>query len=247
MLAREFFEETIPSAGIDEPFYTSHWSKDLSYRKKTSEFLQKLFYQRSGDFIRGYKSVYAHYLVKKPGTGSEFKMHQDWTLIDERNFVGITIWCALGKVTKDNGCMSVVPGSHLVSGNIRGSNIGTGVGDIPAKYLVKLELNAGDAVAFDHRLFHSSGDNLSSDVRLAAGIVLIPIEARMIHYFRDNASGIISKYEADDKFLEQFSFGDDIGNYKKVGEIPEAATQITNEELIQRLNDYKREYETANI
>ncbi|GIV34465.1 MAG: hypothetical protein KatS3mg031_2000 [Chitinophagales bacterium] len=245
--ALAFYESVAPEAGVNEPFFTSHWSKDYNFRKKTSEYLQRLLYPSAATLITGYKSVYGHYLIKQPCRGSAFKIHQDWTLIDEDRFVGITIWCALCDVSQHNGCMSVVAGSHRVSGNIRGSNIGTGVGEIPNAYLTPLEMKAGDAVAFDHRLFHASGDNLSAQVRVAAGIVLIPEEARMIHYFRDEQTGIISRYEADDHFLEEFAFGDSIEKYRKVGEIPPAATQITGQELIARLNDYKKQYEQTHF
>ena len=237
----DFFEKTNDGAGVGDLFYTSNWSKNYEYRRRTSEFLKEILSKKVLPLFDNYIAVYAHFMIKRPGQGSAYLLHQDWTIIDENKYTGITIWCPLIDVDRINGCMSFVAGSHEASRNIRGSNINTEVSNLPEDIMTNVELKAGDAVAFDQRIFHASGDNLSDKIRVAVGIVLIPREAKMIHYFRRPDTETVETYEVGYDFIEKFSVGDSALDHisKKIGEVPFENTKLNTDELISRLSAAK--------
>ncbi|MDA3033326.1 MAG: phytanoyl-CoA dioxygenase family protein, partial [Actinomycetota bacterium] len=59
------------------------------------------------------------FVVKRPRTGRRIPWHEDsayWTQILSRPAV-ITVWLALDDSDTENGCMRVIPGSHLHQGD----------------------------------------------------------------------------------------------------------------------------------
>lgn len=234
---KSYYKSVEREADVKALFYTSNWSKNYAYRKSTSAYLRGVLAPKAQTILHEYKPVYAHFMIKRTGKGSAYDLHQDWTIVDEEKYCGITFWCPLTDVDAYNGCMRMIPGSHRASGNIRGSNIYTQVSRPTEEYYTELPMKAGDALLFDQRIFHESGDNVSESTRVAAGIVMVPKESSLIHYHRDIRTDQVELYEAENDFLERFSVGDSIHdyNYKKVGEVPLSATQLTTEQLIARL------------
>jgi ectoine hydroxylase-related dioxygenase (phytanoyl-CoA dioxygenase family) len=45
-----------------------------------------------------------------------------------------------------------------------------------------LSMKAGDAIIYDHKLFHGSPANLKSTSRLAINLAMIPQETQSLHY-----------------------------------------------------------------
>ncbi len=114
--------------------------------------------------------------------------HQDAAI----NFVEphddiIHLWLALKPTTKENGCLRVLPRSHLgvvlpLSPSDDGENMlleGTQA-MLEAKEVefVDLLLGAGEASLHHHRMVHGSGPNRSDDQRLGVSITYMPTTAR---------------------------------------------------------------------
>ncbi len=112
-------------------------------------------------------------MTKFPGYGSETGWHQDiryWSF-DRPDL--ITAWLALGSENRENGSLSVIPGSHR-------SSYDRGQFDAALFFRTDLkknraltetarvlELNAGDVLFFHCRLLHSAGRNQSDSVKLS--------------------------------------------------------------------------------
>lgn len=112
-------------------------------------------------------------MTKFPGYGSETGWHQDiryWSF-DRPEL--ITAWLALGSENRENGSLSVIPGSHR-------SSYDRGQFDAALFFRTDLkknraltetakvlELNAGDVLFFHCRLLHSAGRNQSDNVKLS--------------------------------------------------------------------------------
>jgi ectoine hydroxylase-related dioxygenase (phytanoyl-CoA dioxygenase family) len=97
------------------------------------------------------------YLAKGLGLGSICNLHQDWNNVDESTYTSVNIWCPLVDVDEHNGCLQVLPGTHLLPLSIRSANIP--LISIPAKgalakKVVSVPMKAGEACIYAHNLFH---------------------------------------------------------------------------------------------
>lgn len=206
---QDFFSETVNQSDVDVAFFTTHWSANKSYRQQVNDFVSgKLKPALDGHFV-GYKCLFGYFLYKKPSADGGVYMHKDWTLIDEEEFVGYTLWIPLIDTTNENGCFQVVPGSHL-NAEPRGSNIPQEYAGITEEDFTPIPARAGDAIIFDHRLLHASAPNRSGADRLSVGLIIVPEKASVIHYWHTPESGETKVFEVGDDFLVK-SFYD----YKK--------------------------------
>lgn len=109
--------------------------------------------------------------VKAGGGGGSFHFHQDnnYTRHDPPRG-SINIWVALSEMSPENGCLQIVPRSHLEGQRAsRNSDDGDGHQQIEVDPLtcLPLRLRAGDAVAFSRWTVHGSGPNTTSLPRVA--------------------------------------------------------------------------------
>ena len=138
--------------------------------------------------LNEYKSVLGVFTAKRPMSGSDMLLHQDWSLVDEARYRSVSIWVALCDMDNINGNLEVAECSHLYATQPRGMNMPIPFelvrDEIQKNHLKALAMKKGDAIVFDHRLIHTSPENRSSKIRLAAVLALIPDEARFIHYYK---------------------------------------------------------------
>ncbi len=131
------------------------------------------------DLIGNNVSLYWDQSVyKKPETAREFPWHQDNGYIPVEPKEYITCWLALEDATIENGCIWVLPGSHL-QGLVEHKDTPIGkqgyMGDDKG---VAVPLQKGSMVVFSSLLLHRSGPNLSDKTRKAYVIQYTPADAR---------------------------------------------------------------------
>ncbi|XP_063373308.1 serpin B6-like [Cydia amplana] len=123
-------------------------------------------------------SVMHSMLINKPPGTSRHPPHQDLFYFPFRPVEWImAAWTAIDDVTVENGCLYVVPGSHLENklhdhGTVPNSNrlyhgILDEAGTAPEQKRVCLEMSPGDTVFFHPLLVHGSGPNVSKRYRKA--------------------------------------------------------------------------------
>lgn len=107
--------------------------------------------------------------VKSADGGGKFHFHQD------NNYTrmlgpGINLWTALVPMTPENGCLQVVPRSHL-QGDWESENAGDGDTHRKVKIdpsgAIPILMEPGDMVAFSRLTVHGSGPNSSAGHRVA--------------------------------------------------------------------------------
>jgi 2-oxoglutarate-dependent dioxygenase len=110
--------------------------------------------------------------VKSGGGGGRFHFHQDNQYTRHEGH-SINIWFALSPMSPENGCLQVVPRSHL---NGTRESVGSSDGDghrmvaqEPDRFL-PLRMHPGDAVAFSRLTIHGSGPNHTDEARLAYAV-----------------------------------------------------------------------------
>ena len=113
------------------------------------------------------------FILKNPGAWGQ-PWHQDsyYFRFDQQPQVGL--WLAITEATLENGCLSVLPGSHKLPIQVHetddrpGANQGyTVVRDVSDCNAVPVLMEPGDLLVFHSYLLHRSVDNRGSDRRAA--------------------------------------------------------------------------------
>lgn len=134
----------------------------------------------AAQLMEGPSSVYMPFTaVKSGGGGGKFHFHQDnqYTRYTD-GMKGINIWFALCDMTPENGCLQVVPRSHL-RGTLSRQSGDASTGpvksdhadflDAPQDFL-PVRMRAGDAIAFSRITVHGSGPNNTFAPRLGYAV-----------------------------------------------------------------------------
>ena len=127
----------------------------------------------AAQLMEGPSSLYLPFTaVKSGGGGGRFHFHQDnqYTRFDGP---GINLWMALSPMSPENGCLQVVPKSHLV-GTIEDSvspdaDGHRAVANDPTRFL-PVRMSPGDIIAFSRLTIHGSGPNATDLPRLAYAV-----------------------------------------------------------------------------
>ena len=137
----------------------------------------------------------ATYIVKEPRTPAFVSWHQDlayWGLDGDDQ---VSMWLALSPARVVNGCMRMVPGSHL-SGHRGhrttrdGDNVlyqGQTVEDVDESKAVACELDPGEASFHHGWTLHSSLPNQSDERRIGFNAQYIATHMRQTQHDRDTA------------------------------------------------------------
>lgn len=110
--------------------------------------------------------------VKSGGGGGRFHFHQDNQYTRHEGH-SLNIWCALSPMSPENGCLQVVPRSHL-NGTLDSVRSSDGdshrmVAREPDRFL-PVRMRPGDAIAFSRLTIHGSGPNFTDEPRLAYAV-----------------------------------------------------------------------------
>jgi hypothetical protein len=130
--------------------------------------------------MEGPSSLYLPFTaVKSGGGGGQFHFHQDnqYTRFDGP---GINLWTALSPMTEENGCLKVVPRSHL-NGTLPSHSPdadGHRAVTFEPEDFVSAIMNPGDCIAFSRLTVHGSGPNVSDEPRVAYAV----------QYYRDDVN-----------------------------------------------------------
>lgn len=140
-------------------------------------------------------------LVKPPRIGSEKPWHQDaayFRLTDPSLIVGV--WIALDPALPMNGCMEVVPGTHLEGGvpHVHENDFNRCrivPGKVRVAERVAISLQPGDALVFHSLLHHFTAPNRSDMRRRAVqfhyhqiGAVWSDVETHAAHFHFEDGS-----------------------------------------------------------
>jgi ectoine hydroxylase-related dioxygenase (phytanoyl-CoA dioxygenase family) len=132
----------------------------------------------------------SHFICKDPLVGRATPWHEDsayWSGRLERYDRIVTVWLALDDVDRANGCMQVVPGSHLEGGfssyqdvDASANTFQTEIAGVDLSEAVALELRRGECSLHDGRIKHGAEANRSSRRRLGYTMRYLPAEVRVI-------------------------------------------------------------------
>ncbi len=118
----------------------------------------------------------SHFISKDPLVGRATPWHEDstyWTGRLDRYDKLVTVWLALDDVDRGNGCMQVIPGSHLEGGfssyhavDASKNTFSSEISEIDLSKAVAFELRRGQCSLHDGRIQHGADSNQSPRRRL---------------------------------------------------------------------------------
>ncbi len=196
----DFFYENHPD-GINGFYATAH-VQDISFRKKMNERIKSVFQRSVDDYFHECSPLGGSFVVKSNTQKERLHPHQDWNIVDEEKHRSFNIWIPLVDLTKENGVIKVMPKSHRWIKTFRGPNLPDTFENVHEEIwnaMKPLYMKAGEALIYDHRLFHASEPNQTKDLRLASVFGIISEKAQMYYYCGNN--GNVEMYESSPDFF----------------------------------------------
>ncbi|MFM9874105.1 MAG: phytanoyl-CoA dioxygenase family protein [Fimbriimonadaceae bacterium] len=175
------FEERLAREGLDE--------REVVFTQKIAERddLIRAFAQRdefveiSVSYLGPDTDLYFNQKVyKNPHGQNSFSWHQDDAYGPVEPAPYLTVWIAISDATPENGCISVLPGSHnrgLVDHWEGSFGLECHRSDDPDQGML-VPLQAGSAAVFWSQTMHKSGPNKSNEVRKALVLQFAPLGLR---------------------------------------------------------------------
>jgi ectoine hydroxylase-related dioxygenase (phytanoyl-CoA dioxygenase family) len=146
-----------------------------------------------GDDIDVFQSMF---ILKNPGAWGQ-PWHQDSHYFDFDHQPQVGLWLAISEATPENGCLSVLPGSHAlpiqphVPDRRPGANQGyTEILGVDEDAAVPIIMQPGDLLVFHSYLLHRSVDNRGTGRRAA----------RVYHYGR---AGTVNRAPAEIRKIQE--------------------------------------------
>lgn len=224
-------------------FSSTVFSPNLAYRREIFEKVFDVFAPAAAALLDGYRLCTCGFVTKQPHNESGVvELHQDPTVVDESRFAGVAIWCPLVDVDAGNGCLRIVPGSHLFNrGPREAMNIKFPYPELlqclEENYLKEVPMKAGQAFIYTQTLFHSSPPNLSDQERVVAGALAIPEASSLRLFLRDqqNHPGLLAAYEVGDDFYLNYRLGSRPDDSLRIGFVKDEYEALTEKRLKETL------------
>jgi ectoine hydroxylase-related dioxygenase (phytanoyl-CoA dioxygenase family) len=171
---------------------------------EVSRLIGQLLYNDIERHFPSFRFFIGHFIVKQARNGSDFQLHQDWSIVDESKYKSLQLWIPLELSYPENGGMCFLPRSNTFHTNHRSGSFG--IPRIPIieslhPYLSYVRLCPGEAVAFENRLFHGSFSNASGDERLTLLLNLVSKDATTQYYHFNTEKSCCEVYEVNDEIL----------------------------------------------
>ena len=119
-------------------FFSSSYLDDFELKMEISERIKKTIESKIEEHFINYRLIGAAYLIKGVGPHSEMPMHQDWTIVDERQFYAVNIWIPLTDTNEENGTLELMKGSHRWNNALRAPTLPMSFDGLQWKILPKL-------------------------------------------------------------------------------------------------------------
>jgi ectoine hydroxylase-related dioxygenase (phytanoyl-CoA dioxygenase family) len=211
-------------AEITSDYFVSSFSRNLEAKRQIRQAIQAAFAPKLRKIIPNYRILNGIFVTKRPHSRSgKLGLHHDYSLVDHSQHAGIYVWCPLSDVDVHNGCMHIVAGSHTFAEVI------SAVPPNPTPYkqilqilhkdfLKPLPMRAGTAMVFDGRLLHASGENQTSDYRVATLCPMVPAAVAPLFYrWNPPHPNDIDVFEVNEDFYIEFEPNTYVAAPEKLG------------------------------
>lgn len=149
-----------------------------------------------------YRILGVTFITKPPITNETFVYHQDWSYTNEKEHAFATCWVPLYDTNTNNGCMSVIEGTHRSFETYRSDTLDSAripFDEIPGEIRTDVEMKAGQCLVFHQALFHGSYPNITNRSRPVLAFVVKNKLSPVIYYI-NSGKGVKGYHVSDDDF-----------------------------------------------
>ena len=133
----------------------------------------------------------SHFISKDPFVGRATPWHEDSAFWEGRlsDYTSIvTVWLALSPSNRENGCMRVIPGTHLNGGfsdnyvptDMTVQTFHAEISEVPEDKAVYFELAPGESSLHDGRIVHGAAPNTGSVRRTGYTMRYFPASVKVL-------------------------------------------------------------------
>jgi ectoine hydroxylase-related dioxygenase (phytanoyl-CoA dioxygenase family) len=196
--------------------YESSRHNPYEVNRRINETIRDHVVSAAADLLGPARVLGGTFMVKSHRDSDVLPLHQDWSVVEEDRYATLFLWAPLVDVSRRNGGLFVVPGSHRYFDVLRSGSYPSNRYTLPvaeAAGAVDVPLAAGDAILYSDALFHGSYANHGFDDRVVVTARIMEEYASLVYYQRVNAN------EADVHAVDEAFFLTHIGALAK-GEMP---------------------------
>jgi ectoine hydroxylase-related dioxygenase (phytanoyl-CoA dioxygenase family) len=227
------------SPNVDTAFHVTNWGRNNEFREIIHQGVTSALAEKLKNILNQYKPVLGCFAVKKPNQDNKMGLHQDWSIVEEKTFDGISIWVPLIDVSENTGALKILEGSHQLFGNIRGQKIYNQLDDLSVSiinsYLTAIPMKAGDMLILHHRLVHCSEATENNTERIAAMLAMVPNEAEVKHYLAQKEYAVtkdIRVFNCPNDFYVHFDIESEPTNAVEITGTYQNKSFVTNQMII---------------
>lgn len=220
-------------------YHCTFLDTNTEYKRQANEAIRRVFQPAIDQHVVDYGILTSNIYVKPPGRG-RFQIHQNWPTLEDLAVTTLTVWCPLQDTTAENGTLHIVPGSHKLTPDVATPSeppfFSTFEDDLIERYLVPIDVRAGEALIFDDSLIHWSPENVSDSPRRAVQIETVPAESKPVLFHQHRSGGVVEweLFEVGFDFFVDRSIAEVIGRpttLASLGRRPNANRPMTVDEF----------------
>lgn len=204
---KALFQQYFPNPSSD--FFSSSYENDYPRKKEISDAIGNIMLPQLEKTFMDYTWFGSAFLSKGNGPRSEMPMHQDWTIVDETQFVALNIWTPLQDTNEENGTLEVIKGSHRWHSELRAPTLPfyyNGFQKELKDHLSCIPVKATEAIVLNQAVIHYSKPNKTNELRLALTTGIKSKHAPMLfHYWNKEKPDAIEQFRQEDDFLLHFT------------------------------------------
>ncbi|MBP6731228.1 MAG: phytanoyl-CoA dioxygenase family protein [Chitinophagales bacterium] len=235
-LLQKIFNKHLGGHAIDS-FTSTNIINSKEWRIQVADEIKQILDSKLNAVFENTKFWNPAFLIKPTGQNTEFKLHQDWTFVDESNYFSGNIWIPLADTNEANGTICVIPKSHYKHVKTLRSHtipeIFRGREDVIKHLSIPVNLKAGEAIIFQHSLVHYSPSNTTDKVRVAVSCGFNSRGATLLNYYK-NSDTEVTLYAMPDNFVFDYGSVRDINGVPQNGIILSKSGYKPNPQLSDR-------------
>lgn len=222
------------STDENSTYKLSYFNGDIAFKQKVFNTLSNFFQPTIDKHLKNYKPLIINIFDKEPGKG-EVTIHQNWSFVDEEKYTSVSVWIPLVDVSRNNGTLETVKGSHKVLCQYRSPSLPwvfDELNDIlKERYLEPFVIKKGQAAIIDDGILHWSSDNHSDYVRTTVQLIMVPDDAQVIHYV--NKDDHVDIYEVDPLFFMKYDMKNIPEGYSVIGQKKLSLKKLDEKEFVE--------------
>jgi hypothetical protein len=188
-------------------FFSSSYLDDYDLKMEISNKITATINESLAEQCENFRLIGAAYLIKGVGKQSEMPMHQDWTIVDEKQFYAANVWIPLTDTNEENGTLELMKGSHRWNEAIRAPTLPMSFAGLEDKIKTELTIvpaKRGEVIILNQATIHYSKPNMTDEIRPAITCGLISQQAPLKFHYWDKERAQIEEFAQEDDFLLRF-------------------------------------------